>query len=45
MMSLLARLAEGELADFDDCTDVVTFIKWRWEARYAEATRSGGTAS
>ena len=34
MMSLLARLAEGELSDLDACADVLTFIQWRWQARY-----------
>ena len=34
MVSLLARLAEGELADLDACADVLTFIEWRWQARY-----------
>ena len=34
MVSLLARLAEGELSDLDACTDVLTFIQWRWQARY-----------
>ena len=34
MVSLLARLAEGELADIDACADVLTFIEWRWQARY-----------
>ena len=32
MMSLLARLAEGELSDLDACADVLTFILWRWQA-------------
>lgn len=45
MMSLLARLAEGEMANLDDCTDVVTFIQWRWQARYEEGTQSGGGVS
>ena len=34
MVSLLARLAEGELADMDACADVLTFIQWRWQTRY-----------
>ena len=34
MVLLLARLAEGELSDLDACTDVLTFIQWRWQARY-----------
>ena len=34
MVSLLARLAEGELSDMDACADVLTFIQWRWQARY-----------
>ena len=34
MVSLLARLAEGELSDLDACADVLTFIQWRWQARY-----------
>ena len=34
MVSLLARLPEGELADLDACADVLTFIEWRWQARY-----------
>ena len=38
MVSLLARLAEGELADIDDCTDVVRFIQWRWQGRYGGGT-------
>ena len=29
MVSLLARLAEGELSDLDVCADVLTFIQWR----------------
>ena len=33
MVSLLARLAEAELADLEACAEVVTFIQWRWEAR------------
>ena len=35
MVSLLARLAEGELADLEACAEVVVFIQWRWEARHA----------
>ena len=34
MVSLLARLAEGELSDIEACADVLTFIHWRWQARY-----------
>ena len=34
MVSLLARLAEGQLSDLDACADVLTFIQWRWQARY-----------
>ena len=34
MVSLLARLAEGELSDLEACADVLTFIQWRWQARY-----------
>ena len=34
LVLLLARLAEGELADLDACADVLTFIEWRWQARY-----------
>ena len=34
MVSLLARLAGGELSDLDACADVATFIGWRWQARY-----------
>ena len=34
MVSLLARLAEGELADWDECADVLTFVEWRWQVRY-----------
>ena len=34
MVSLLGRLAEGELSDLDACADVLTFIQWRWQARY-----------
>ena len=34
MVSLLARLAGGELSDLDACADVATFIEWRWQARY-----------
>ena len=34
MVSLLARLAEGELADWDECADVVTFVEWRWQVQY-----------
>ena len=37
MVSLLARLAEGELSDLDACADVLTFIQWRWQARYGSA--------
>ena len=38
MVSLLAGLAEGELGNVDDCTDVVTFIQWRWQGRYGGDT-------
>ena len=38
MVSLLARLAEGELADLEACAEVVTFIQWRWEARQIGGT-------
>lgn len=34
MVSLLARLAEGELSDIEACSDVLTFIQWRWQVRY-----------
>ena len=34
MVSLLARLAEGELPDQDACADVLTFVEWRWQTRY-----------
>ena len=34
IMSLLSRLAEGELSDLEACAEVVTFIQWRWQARY-----------
>ena len=34
MVSLLARLAEGELSDLDACAEVLTFIEWRWQVRY-----------
>ena len=36
MVALLVRLAEGELLDLDACADVVTFIQWRWQARYGD---------
>ena len=35
MLSLLARLAEGELAEWDECADVLTFVEWRWQVRYS----------
>ena len=38
MVSLLARLAEGELANLEACAEVVTFIQWRWEARQIGGT-------
>lgn len=38
MVSLLARLAKGELRGVEDCTDVVTFIQWRWQGRYGSGT-------
>ena len=34
IVSLLARLAEGELSDLEACADVLAFIQWRWQARY-----------
>ena len=34
MVSLLARLAEGELLDIEAYADVLTFIQWRWQVRY-----------
>ena len=37
-VSLLARLAVGELADVGDWADVVIFIQWRWEGRYGAGT-------
>ena len=43
MVSLLARLAEGELSDLDARADVLTFIEWRWRARGGDAKRLPGT--
>ena len=34
-VALLARLAEGELADLEACAEVVVFVQRRWEARRA----------
>ena len=34
MVLLLARLAEGKLADWDECADVLTFVEWRWQIRH-----------